>query len=50
VKIIVVPGFGSLELENVVLDLNGTVTESGNFIPGVLEDLEALRAEGYFRD
>jgi soluble P-type ATPase len=46
VKTIVVPGFGSLELENVVLDLNGTVTESGDFIPGVLEDLKALRAEG----
>ena len=46
-KTIVVAGYGSLELKNVVLDLNGTVTESGDFIPGVLEDLEALRAEGF---
>jgi soluble P-type ATPase len=47
VKTIDVPGYGSLRLENVVLDLNGTITESGHFIPGVLEDLEALRAEGF---
>jgi len=46
VKTIDVPGYGSVELKNVVLDLNGTVTESGDFIPGVLDDLEALRADG----
>ena len=41
-----VPGLGSIKIENVVLDLNGTLTESGDFIAGVLDDLEALRAEG----
>lgn len=46
-KTIIVPGYGSLEVENVVLDLNGTVTESGDFIAGVLEDLQALRAGGF---
>jgi len=47
VKTIDVPGYGSLELENVVLDLNGTLTESGDFIAGVLDDLEALRSRGF---
>lgn len=46
-KTIDVPGYGSVKLENVVLDLNGTVTESGDFIPGVLDALEALRADGF---
>jgi soluble P-type ATPase len=47
VKTIDIPGFGPLELENVVLDLNGTLTEAGDFIPGVLDYLEALRAEEF---
>ncbi len=46
-KTIAVPGYGSLEVENVVLDLNGTVTESGDFIAGVLDALQALRAQGF---
>ncbi|NVM22509.1 MAG: ATPase P [Desulfobacterales bacterium] len=46
-KTIAVPGYGSVELKNVVLDLNGTLTESGDFIPGVLDHLEALKAEGF---
>jgi soluble P-type ATPase len=41
-----VPGWGTIEIKNVVLDLNGTITESGNYIAGVLNDLEALRAQG----
>ena len=45
-KRIDIPGWGSLELKNLVLDLNGTITESGNFIPGVIERLEALRGRG----
>ena len=45
-KKITVPGWGLLELKNVVLDLNGTITESGDFIPGVLVDLEALTDQG----
>jgi len=47
VKTITVPGWGSAELENLVLDLNGTLTESGDFIPGVLDYLEKMRAEGF---
>jgi len=47
VKTIDVPGYGSVELENVVLDLNGTLTESGEFIPGVLEALDVLRGDGF---
>jgi soluble P-type ATPase len=47
VKPITVPGHGVIELENVVLDLNGTLTESGEFVPGALDCLEALKAAGY---
>jgi soluble P-type ATPase len=47
VKTIAVPGWGSVELENIVLDLNGTLTESGDFIPGVVNYLEKLKAEGF---
>ncbi len=46
-KTITVPGWGSAELENLVLDLNGTLTESGDFIPGVIDYLEKMRAEGF---
>ena len=46
-KTITVPGYGSFQLKNVVLDLNGTVTESGEVIPGVLDYMEALRTEGF---
>ena len=45
-KTITVPGWGSAELENLVLDLNGTLTESGDFIPGVIDYLEKMKAEG----
>jgi soluble P-type ATPase len=47
VKTIAVPGLGSIELENLVLDLNGTLTESGDFIPGVVDYLEKLTATGF---
>lgn len=46
-KTINVPGWGSIQLENLVLDLNGTLTESGNFISGVVDYLEKLRAQGF---
>ena len=46
-KTITVPGWGSAELENLVLDLNGTLTESGDFIPGVVDYLEKMSAEGF---
>jgi soluble P-type ATPase len=47
VKTIDVPGWGSIELENLVLDLNGTLTESGDFIPGIVDYLEKLEAQGF---
>jgi len=47
VKTIAVPGWGSVELKNLVLDLNGTLTESGDFIPGVVDYLEKLKAERF---
>jgi soluble P-type ATPase len=47
VKPIIIPGHGTFELENIVLDLNGTITESGAFIPGVEEGFEALRRAGF---
>jgi soluble P-type ATPase len=47
VKTIAVPGWGSIELENLALDLNGTLTESGDFIPGVVDYLERLKAKGF---
>ena len=46
-KTIAVPGWGSIEPKNLVLDLNGTLTESGDFIPGVIDCLEELRARGF---
>ena len=46
-RTIAVPGWGSVELENLVLDLNGTLTESGDFIPGVFDYLEKLKARGF---
>jgi soluble P-type ATPase len=47
VKTITVPGWGSAELENLVLDLNGTLTESGDFIPGVIDYLQKMITEGF---
>ncbi|MBW2646805.1 MAG: hypothetical protein JRE23_11620 [Deltaproteobacteria bacterium] len=41
-----IPGFGLLEIKNVVLDLNGTITESGELIPGVLPYLKTLEENG----
>ncbi len=46
-KNIPVPGWGSVELENLVLDLNGTLTESGAFMPGVIDYLEKLHSKGF---
>lgn len=47
VKTVSVPGWGTIDLKHVVIDLNGTVTESGRIIPGVLDGLKALRSEGF---
>ena len=46
-KTIVIPGQGTFELKNIVLDLNGTITETGAFIPGVVEGFQALRRAGF---
>ncbi len=37
-----IPGFGELGLEHLVLDLNGTLTVAGEWIPGVTERLARL--------
>lgn len=37
-----IPGFGSLTLEHLVLDYNGTLAVDGVLIPGVAEALNAL--------
>jgi len=39
-----IPGWGTIELEHLVLDLNGTVALDGEVIPGVAERLAALAA------
>ena len=39
-----IPGRGSLELEHLVLDVNGTLTDHGELVVGVSERLERLRA------
>jgi len=41
-KTVTIPGWGSIEIKNVVLDLNGTITESGEPIPGILDYLQTL--------
>lgn len=41
-----VPGWGPVEIRNLVLDLNGTMTEAGDFIPGVLDLLRELAKKG----
>ncbi len=42
-----IPGWGAIEPRTLVLDLNGTLTESGNFIPGVLNHLQAFINKGF---
>jgi soluble P-type ATPase len=37
-----IPGWGSIRLKQVVLDLNGTITESGRLIPGVQDYIRRL--------
>ena len=40
-----IPGRGTLEVANLVLDLNGTIALDGQVLPGVTERLAALAAE-----
>lgn len=42
---ITVPGFGSVTLENLVLDYNGTLAVDGVLLPGVKEALNTLAAQ-----
>ena len=37
-----IPGWGNLEVEYVIFDLNGTLTEDGKVLPGVKERIQAL--------
>ncbi len=46
-KQVTIPGWGAIEIKNVVLDLNGTITESGEPIPGILDYLQTLNSEGF---
>jgi len=39
-----IPGWGNLEVEYVLLDLNGTLTEDGKVLPGVKERIQSLIA------
>jgi soluble P-type ATPase len=41
-----IPGWGTLHVAHVVLDLNGTITESGELIPGVSDYLTKLDDRG----
>lgn len=42
-----VPGLGRLELETLILDLNGTISVRGRLVPGVSECLAKLKALNY---
>jgi soluble P-type ATPase len=37
-----IPGWGNLDVENVIFDLNGTLAEDGKVLPGVKERIQAL--------
>jgi len=37
-----IPGWGHLEIENIVFDLNGTLAEDGKVLPGVKDKINAL--------
>jgi soluble P-type ATPase len=37
-----IPGYGALSLKHLVLDVNGTIAEGGELLPGVAEGLAAL--------
>jgi soluble P-type ATPase len=45
-KTVTIPGWGTIEIRHIVLDLNGTLTESGTFLPGVLDELVSLNEQG----
>ncbi len=40
---VIIPGWRALQLEHLVMDLNGTLSVDGHLIPGIAAALEALR-------
>lgn len=40
-----IPGEGSFEIEHLLLDVNGTLTDRGRLLPGVIQRIGHLRAE-----
>ena len=42
-----IPGTGELEIKTIILDLNGTLSVSGEVAPGVKERLEKLKQAGF---
>jgi soluble P-type ATPase len=40
-----IPGWGSLAIENLVFDLNGTLAKDGKILPGVKEKINSLSAK-----
>lgn len=42
-----IPGLGKLELDSIILDLNGTLTIDGKLAKGVLSKIEKLKKLGF---
>lgn len=43
----VIPGYGTLELKTIVLDLNGTMAVRGKLVTGLEEKIQLLKEKGY---
>lgn len=43
---VTIPGRGTLQVEHLVLDVNGTVAANGELIPGVAQRLNSLKQRG----
>jgi len=41
-----IPGVGTIEIETIILDLNGTLTIDGRIVRGLKQRLERLKREG----
>ena len=37
-----IPGWGAMEIENIVLDMNGTIATDGRILPEVKEKINSL--------
>lgn len=42
-----VPGVGGLQIETIILDLNGTMSVSGKIVPGLKKRLGKLKEQGF---